>query len=506
MKSFRWVRRILLLMVTALLPLQASAFTPYDSYTYSTATGTEKHVHSPAPFIPGQYLNAEAMGVTLSQPSDFTFGPDGSLYIVDTGQNRIVVLDEEYRFVREIAGFTNEGKEETFSSPQGLFVASNGSLYICDTENSRIVYLDAQGELVRIYTCPETPALKAGYVFKPLKIAVDDAGTLYVINTDEYSGLMKITAEGKFVSFIGSNKAIVNPVVQFWKNLLSPEQRDQMMDFIPVEFNNISMDDSGFIFAVSASTAEDNPIKRLNLSGDDILVRSGYVDVMGDVLFKITPDPNDASKKVEDRSVLVDICSSSNGNYFVLDSKKGRIFTYNREGYLLYAFGTKGTQIGTFQNPCAIEVRGENLLVLDQVAGSITIFNKTKYAKQITKAEDDYYSGRYEESMEGWNEVLRTNAFFEFAYQQQGKIYLHQGDDEMAMKCFELGNYRGDKITFMTGYNKAFTEFRKDFMSQYLGVMVIGGVGLWLLLYLLHRWRKKRKGKKAARPTGGEDR
>ena len=26
------------------------------------------------------------------------------------------------------------------------------------------------------------------------------------------------------------------------------------------------------------------------------------------------------------------------------------------------------------------------------------------------------------------------------------------------------------------------------------------------LLYLLHRWRKKRKGKKAARPTGGEDR
>ena len=178
MKSFRWVRRILLLMVTALLPLQARAFTPEDSYTYSTATGTEKHVHSPAPFIPGQYLTAEAMGVTLSRPSDFTFGPDGSLYIVDTGQNRIVVLDEEYRFVREIAGFTNEGKEETFSSPQGLFVASNGSLYICDTENSRIVYLDAQGELVRIYTCPETPALKAGYVFKPLKIAVDDAGTL----------------------------------------------------------------------------------------------------------------------------------------------------------------------------------------------------------------------------------------------------------------------------------------------------------------------------------------
>lgn len=505
MKSFRWVRRTLLLVMTALLPLQVSAFTPYDSYTYSTATGTEEYVHSPAPFIPGGYLNAEAMGVRLSRPSDFTFGPDGCLYIVDTGQNRLVVLDEDYRYIREITGFQNDGQTEAFNAPRGLFVAKDGGLYVCDTENSRIVYLNAQGELQRIYTCPETPALKDGYAFKPLKVTVDDAGTLYVINTNEYSGLMKITGDGKFVSFIGSNKAIVNPVVKFWKNLLSPEQRDQMMDFIPVEFNNISMDNDGFIFAVSASKAEDSPVKRLNLSGDDILVRSGYVDVMGDVLFKITPDPNDASKKVEDRSVLVDICSNANGNYFVLDSNKGRVFTYNREGYLLYVFGTIGTQIGTFQNPCAIETKGESLLVLDQVSGSITIFNKTKYAQQITKAEDDYYSGRYEESMEGWNEVLRTNAFFEFAYQQQGKIYLHQGEDEKAMRCFELGNYRGDKITYMTGFNKAFTEFRKDFMGRYLGVMVLGGAALWLALGLLHRWRKKKKGKKAAGPTGGED-
>ena len=506
MKTFRWVRRTLLLMVMALLPLQASAFTPYDSYTYSTATGTEEYVHSPAPYIPGGYLDAEAMGVTLSRPSDFTFGPDGSLYIVDTGQNRVVVLDQDYKFVREIAGFTNEGAEETFSSPQGLFVTDDGSLYICDTGNSRIVYLNAQGELVRIYTCPETPALSEDYTFQPQKIVVDDAGTLYIINTNEYSGLMKITAGGEFVSFIGSNLAIVNPVVQFWKNLFSPEQRAQMMDFIPVEFNNISMDDSGFIYAVSAATAEDNPIKRLNLSGDDILVRSGYVDVMGDVIYKVTPDPTDETKQVEDRSVLVDICSSSNGNYFVLDSNKGRIFTYNREGYLLYAFGTMGTQIGTFQNPCAIEIQGENLLVLDQVAGSITIFTKTDYARQITLAEDYYYNGQYDESLEGWNEVLRTNAFFEFAYQQLGKIYLHRGDNQMAMECFELGNYRGDKITYMTGYNKAFTEFRKDFMAKYLGVMVGGAVGLWLVLYLLHRWRKKRKRDKAARPTGGEDR
>lgn len=62
------------------------------------------------------------MGVTLSRPSDFTFGPDGSLYIVDTGQNRIVVLDEEYRFVREIGRLYQRGQGGDFFFSPGAFL------------------------------------------------------------------------------------------------------------------------------------------------------------------------------------------------------------------------------------------------------------------------------------------------------------------------------------------------------------------------------------------------
>ena len=124
----------------------------------------------------------------------------------------------------------------------------------------------------------------------------------------------------------------------------------------------------------------------------------------------------------------------------------------------------------------------------------MTVFSKTDYAEKITLAEDAYYAGEYEKSMNCWKDVIKVNAFFEMAYLQMGKIHLHNGDNEEAMRCFELGNYRGDKITFMTGFNKAFTEFRKDLMSQYLGVMIIGAVVLVVASSVVRRIRQKKTG------------
>lgn len=487
MKHSHWIKCAAVLLLSGVLVFRASAFTPYDSYTYSTATGYETYVHSPAPYIPQRLLDSTGIGAAMTHPTDFCFSPDGNLYISDTGAGKILILDKNYRFVREISGFDNNGTRETFNAQQGLYVASDGSLYICDTDNGRIVHLGADDSLIQIYKLPTSPLLGEKYAFKPSKVAVDESGTLYVINLNEYSGLMKISPAGKFISFIGSNKAIINPLIKIWKMLMSEEQQSQMLSFVPVEFKNMAMDSSGFMYTVSASVAEDNPVKRLNLSGDDILIRSGYVDVAGDVLWTWE----------DDASVLVDVCSAENGNYYVLDSSKGRIFTYNREGYLLYAFGGMGTQVGTFSKPCAIEQRDDTLLVLDETAATVTVFEKTQYADLITTAENQYYAGEYENSLHNWEEVLKINAYFELGYLQMGKIYLQKKNSAEAMRCFKLGNYRGDTITYMTGYNKAFTELRKTVMGQYLGIMVGGGLVLMIGLSAFRRFRKKSRGKGA---------
>lgn len=484
MKQPAWSIRIGAALLACSTALMLCAFTPYESYTYSTATGKEEYVYSPAPFIADSFMDGNTMGTELGRPSDFAFDSEGRMYLIDSSLNKLVILDAGGKLEREITGFDHDGQPDTFSGPRGFYLTEDGRLYICDTDNQRVVVLDNTGALQKIYTCPDSPLLAENYEFKPSKIGVDVSGTMYIVNTNEYSGLMKLTADGTFVGFIGSNKAVVNPVLRIWKSLMSETQQEQLVSFVPIEYENIAMDDYGFLYAVSASTSETTPVKRLNLSGVDILIRSGYVDVAGDVLYQEGQG-----------SVLVDVCPSENGDYYVLDSNQCRIFAYNQEGYLLYAFGGRGTQIGTFTNPAALEYQNGKLYVLDEVAATVTVFEKTAYAENITQAGDAYYKGEYEKSAALWNDVLKINAFFELAYLQLGKISLRSGDYEEAMRCFKLGNYRGDTITYMTGYNKAFTEYRKKLMSRYLGVMVIGGAVLVIGGSVWQRVRRKKRGR-----------
>ena len=467
--------------IAAYPAISAGAFVPYESYTYSTATGETEYVYSPTPYIPTYYLDAKRIGTPLGALSDMAFYQD-ELYLLDKGLGQIVVLDASYRLKRVISGFLNNGAPDRFSEPNGFFIAKNGDITVCDTGNKRLVALDNSGSLLRVYDAPQSPLLTEGYDFAPNKVAVDDAGTLYVINNNETAGLMKLGADGSFLTYIGSNKAIVDPILRLWKKIMSDEQSQQLISFVPVEYHNICMDQDGFIYAVSAVTSESTPVKRLNLSGTDILIRLGYVDVEGDALYETE----------EDSSILVDICAADNGNYYALDANRCRIFAYNQEGYLLYAFGAKGSQIGNLTNPSAIECRGDSLLVMDEISASVTVFEKTEYAKMVTAAETNYYKGNYDESLALWQEVAKINPFFELGYLQMGKIYLQKKQNKLAMEYFERGNYRGDSVAGMTGYNRAFTQFRKEFMAQYMGWCIAAAIGL-IVLWAAVRWLRARK-------------
>ena len=90
-----------------------------------------------------------------------------------------------------------------------------------------------------------------------------------------------------------------------------------MEQFLPVEYSNLFMDEEGLLYTVSRS-GEDSPIKRLNLAGKDVLTRSGYVDVCGDIY----PDK-------QSKSNFVDITADAQGMVYALDAAKGRIFVYN---------------------------------------------------------------------------------------------------------------------------------------------------------------------------------
>ena len=115
---------------------------------------------------------AEKILVNLNEPMGLYIF-DGSLYIAETGANRIVksVLKEDKAGVIDVvAGSGEEGmkdgdaKEALFSSPKTLFVTENGSVYVADTVNSAIrcikdgeVTTVVEGNTGEINAYPVTP-------------------------------------------------------------------------------------------------------------------------------------------------------------------------------------------------------------------------------------------------------------------------------------------------------------------------------------------------------------
>lgn len=67
---------------------------------------------------------------------------DGSLYVAETGQNRVVSVKDGK--ITVVAGSGEAGRadgpaeEATFASPQGVAIGSDGTVYVADTDNSAI--------------------------------------------------------------------------------------------------------------------------------------------------------------------------------------------------------------------------------------------------------------------------------------------------------------------------------------------------------------------------------
>jgi len=469
-----------------------NAAPPYKSYTYSTVVGYTWVAPSPVPYIPVQVIDSRSLGVELKQPEDIFRDKDGNFYIADAGTNSIIITDKDWNTKKVIKNFQNGDKLDTFNKPNGVFVTEEGSIYVADTENSRIVELSNDGELIRILEKPESDVFKEEFKYYPRKIILDNANRIFVVARGVYEGIMELDYDGIFSGFIGSNKVTFNAADMFWKRIYTKEQRDKMIQFIPIEYNNFCLDNSGFIYAVTANDSNNKPIKKLNPSGKDVLRRSGLVkSVSGDLVTSST------GVSITGVSNFVDICVDEFDVYNALDSKRGRIFSYDADGNLLYVFGNINTnQVGTFKNPTAIELVGDNLIVADGGLGRITIFEMTEYAKLIRLGVTQYANGEYEESIDTWNKVLKYNANYDLAYVQIGKTLLRQGYTKDSLEYFKLARFRGSTDS---GYSKAFTEYRKDFLRDNFAVIA---TVLAVAIILLVTFKKIRKKRKAANRQG----
>lgn len=170
-----------------------------------------------------------------------------------------------------------------------------------------------------------------------------------------------------------------------------------------------------------------------------------------------------------------------------LDRKRGRIFTYDHEGNLLYIFGGLGTQVGTFSMPVAVEDIGGMLVVLDATRGEIILFSETEYGRLINEAVSLRYDGDEAEAVALWQRVLELDENNELANTGIGKAYLTAGDYVQAMKYLKLGMSRDH-------YSVAYRRYRNAMLTQNASYFLTGILLLIVAVTVVKKIRKKKKG------------
>ena len=231
----------------------------YSSYTYSI---NGDYLLSPDAYIPHVVIDSEHMGLDmadttpLTDPNDIETDEFGNVYISESGANRIVVLDPYYKKIREIAKFTNHhGVADSLNGPEGLCVKGD-KIYVCDSENNRIVIFKTDGSFYKIVEEPESDVFPANSIYKPVAVAVDDSGRLYIVSSTTYMGVIAMTEDGVFQGFIGAQKVTPDVLDIIWRRFETEEQRSLGTQYIPTEFNNITIDERGFLFVTTSSIDE----------------------------------------------------------------------------------------------------------------------------------------------------------------------------------------------------------------------------------------------------------
>ena len=432
--------------------LSAFADAPYKTYTvdgYGSVTETQ------TAYLP--YKTITKIGEeTLLTPTDFTLVNDEFIYILDSGNARVVVSDMEGEPVMTFG-------EGILVAPKGIYVAKDRTTYVADRDAKAIFVFDKEGNLTNTYTKPTEAMYGETQDFLPLKIVANKSGTMYVVCESNTNGIVQISPVegGTFLGYFGTNATKANIWTIIWRAILTDAQRAKMQSNIPATPDNMAIDDKGVIYTITRGEKNDT-LKRLNIAGVNMIETTDYPDIPAAV------------------------ASGNHDNVFVA-TQTGFIYEYNNEGDLLFMFGGSddGKQrIGLSTKVEAIQIGlDDKIYVLDSEKAQIQIYEPTEFTAYLHNALYLFSKGRYEESKEPLGKVLEMNNLFTYANMAMGKALYKEGDYEGALLYARIA-----KDT--DGYSDAFWEIRNVWLKKnltWIAILIIVIVVLTILVKFLQK-------------------
>lgn len=449
---------------------------PYDNYSYWQEDNSKYLAGRRAMYEVSDIITGEKLSLTpFSEPADIVADAKGWLYVLDSVNSRIVVLNascELEKVISDVGG-------ESFKGAGGLAVSGDGAVYIADTENMRVLILKADG-VSQVINCPDSQVIPSDFEFRPIRLDVDKNGYLYVLSKGSFYGALVFAPDGSTEGFFGANKvnASVGDVLDtLWTRwFMTDDQRASQIQKIPYQFSDLCTDDSGLLYTTTGalgSTSQSGQIRALGPNGINVLKNRVGRRVQNADSFNFV-DEGRAKLAVGSRVqdfVSIDV---KDGYIYALDQTYGKVFVYSESCELLTVFGggvKKGTQKGTFETAAALAVTENRIYVLDTVKGNITVFTLNEYGAAVKQAAALTNSGKYTEAKPVWEQIIKQDRNNQLAYRGLARAALAEGDYRAAMDYARDGLDRGI-------YDQAFESVRNDFLERNIGWIVFCVIAL----------------------------
>ncbi len=469
---------VLLLFSVRPVTAQAESTTPYLGYEYNSS---EESVPAPVGYEPVElYVGSDIGCGALQAPTDMCFYED-ELYILDSGNSRIVVVNAQMELVRVIDHITANGETLDFKGALGLYVCSDGNLLIADTAGARIIECANDGSFLRFFTKPDSSMIDQGITYSVKKVIRDYNGVTYAVVDGINEGAVTYLADGSFAGFFASNEVEQTAEVilnYIWRSFMTEEQIRNSATASPSSITAFDIADKGFLYTVTQSGDAETSVRLLNFKGTNLETETAFGDL-----------ELDGKIKNPVFTIFCDVDVDQENYVYLLDSARGRVFVYSKDGYLITIFGGKGDQLGLNESPVALETNGDCVYVLDDLRGSITVYRSNDYLNTVKAATNLLQQGKYSESREYWEKVLSINSNSTIAYYGIGLALDESGAYAESLKYFKLA-YENE------AYSEAFKEVRKEFVKEHFVVLLMAAVLFFALLWTACHFLKKRFGRK----------
>ena len=165
---------------------------PFTTYTYWEGYASKTPVKTKATHKAVGTVEGNLLGIGAFSEPQHLASYNGLLYVLDSGNGRVVVLDSDYKVKKEIKALEYNGEKIDFTGAKGLFVDESG-LYIADTSNKRLLCLKDE-KIFRIIEKPDDATVPETFDFAPTRLVRDSNGYIYLLCQGSYYGMMVFSA------------------------------------------------------------------------------------------------------------------------------------------------------------------------------------------------------------------------------------------------------------------------------------------------------------------------